>query len=64
MKRNRKKGKARMGRPPKAPEDRRSINASVRVTRAEYERLLAEAERQGVTLSGLLMRPWRREGKR
>ena len=48
-----------MGRPPKPRSQVLSVNVGVRVTRAEYARLKAEAMRQGVTVSNLLMRPFR-----
>ena len=57
-----KKKKSKMGRPPLPPHMRRSVNASVRLTRAEYERLCQEARRRGITFSALIMEPWR--GKR
>ena len=56
-----KKKKARMGRPPKPRDEVYSVNASVRMTQAEYARLKGEAKRQGATVSELLMRPWRKE---
>jgi predicted HicB family RNase H-like nuclease len=47
---NRKK-RARAGRPPKAPEAKRSYRATVRLTPEQYRRLIEEAEKAGVTLS-------------
>jgi len=54
------KGKARMGRPPKKPADRLSECIMVRVTKAERRRLQEEAERLGIPLAALLMLPWRK----
>ena len=54
--------KKRMGRPPKPPDEKRSAQMCVRMTQAERKRLDAEAKRLGITVSDLLMRPWR-EGK-
>ena len=51
-----------MGRPPKPPDEKRSAQMCVRMTQAERKRLDAEAKRLGITVSDLLMRPWR-EGK-
>jgi hypothetical protein len=51
--------RSRMGRPPKPPAERYSEQANIRMTRAERARLDAEASRLGLTLSQLLMRPWR-----
>ena len=55
----RKKGKSKMGRPAKNVEDRRSVFLSVRLTRAESARIRAEAKRLGISVSDLLIRPWR-----
>ena len=51
----------RMGRPPKPPHLKQSEMISVHVTPSERRRLEGEAARLGVTLSALLMRPWRKE---
>lgn len=48
-----------MGRPTKKAEDRRSVFLSVRLTRAESARIRAEAKQLGISVSDLLMRPWR-----
>lgn len=48
-----------MGRPPLPPEERKSVIVSVRLTKAELARLRALARRHGVTVSDLIMRPWR-----
>ena len=50
----------RTGRPPKQPASRQSEMLSVYVTMAERRRLEAEAKRRGVSLSSLLMSPWRK----
>ena len=51
--------KARMGRPPKPPEERHRFRITVNMTEAEHTRLQAEAEHLGLSISGLLMKPWR-----
>lgn len=50
-----------MGRPPLAPEERKSVHVSVRLTTRELRRLKIIAREHGVTVSELLMRPWREE---
>ena len=52
-----------MGRPPKPPAEKYSEQVNVRMKRAERARLDAEAKRLGVSLSELLMRPWRKGEK-
>lgn len=54
-----KKTSKRMGRPPKPAKQRLSAQWCVRMTQAERKMLEAEAERLGITVSDLLMRPWR-----
>lgn len=54
-----KKKRSRMGRPCLPPDDRRSVHVSVRLTEAELGRLKVLAREHGVTVSDLLMRPWR-----
>jgi predicted HicB family RNase H-like nuclease len=49
----------RTGRPPKRPADRHSEIIGIRTTPCERKRLEAEAKRRGVSLSALLMSPWR-----
>ena len=56
------KKKSKMGRPPLPPEGRKSVYLSVRLTKAELARLKALARERGVTVTELIMRPWR-EGK-
>jgi len=51
--------KPRMGRPPKRPKDLHSSCIMVRVTARERRMLDAEARRRGLSLSALLMEPWR-----
>lgn len=53
----------RMGRPPLSAKKKRSRGITVRMTPDEHERLQAEARKQGLTVSELLMRPWRGRGK-
>ena len=60
----RKKTRARMGRPPKPPAERRDQVVSVSLTKAERRRIVAAARAAGITVAELLMRPWRREGRR
>lgn len=50
---------AKMGRPPVKAEDRREVCA-IRMTRKERATIMAEAHRAGITLSDVLMRPWRK----
>jgi len=50
-----------MGRPPKPPGEKFSEIISLKLTRAEKRRLVAEAKRLGISVSALLMRPWRKE---
>lgn len=52
--------KARMGRPPFPKGTARSLHVTVRLTARELRRLRAEARRRGVSVSELLMRPWRK----
>lgn len=47
--------KAEMGRPPKAPKDRRSYRATVRLTPEQYHRLTEGAKMAGVTLSTYIL---------
>jgi len=49
------KRKAKAGRPPKAPTDRRSYRATVRLTPEQYRKLTAGAEKAGVTLSTYIL---------
>jgi len=50
-----------MGRPPKPPGEKFSEMLSFKLTKAEKKRLLTEAKRLGISVSALLMRPWRKE---
>lgn len=50
----------RPGRPPKRPAEKRGRQVNVRMTPGEWKRLSAEARRLGVSMSALLMRPWRK----
>jgi len=49
-----------MGRPPKPVNERKGTVLRVRVTPLELKRIEQEAKRLGVTLSEVLMRPWRK----
>ena len=55
--------KKKMGRPVKSPAVKYSEQVNVRMTKAERALLESEAERFGISLSTLLMRPWRRKKK-
>jgi len=55
------KTKTKMGRPPKPAGERLGEPITVRVTKAERAALEAEAKRLGVSLSALLMLPWREQ---
>ena len=49
----------RTGRPPKAVADRQSEPIMVYLTKAERKRLGDMAAEQGVSISALIMQPWR-----
>lgn len=53
-----------MGRPPLDPALRRTEQLNVRATKAERKMLEAEAARQGITISDLLMQAWRKAERR
>jgi len=53
------KHKAKMGRPPLLPHLKRGMVLSIRITRGERARMEAEADKAGLSLAELLMRPWR-----
>jgi hypothetical protein len=55
------KKKTKMGRPPKAPGDKYSAHILVNMRQAERVRLDAEAKKRGLSLSALLMSPWRKK---
>ena len=57
------KPKSKMGRPPLPRGTQKAIRLSVRVTEAERAILDAEAKKQGITISDLLMQVWR-EGQK
>jgi len=57
------KTKKRMGRPPKPPGEKYSEIVTVKMTKAERRRIKAEMKRTGLSLSGVLMRPWRKEAR-
>ena len=54
--------KRRTGRPPKTPSRRQSKKVTIYMTPAELKRLETQATKEGVSLSALIMRPWREEG--
>ena len=55
------KTKSKMGRPPIPKELRKSKVLRIRITEAELRELYHEAKRQGVSVSNLLMSPWRKK---
>jgi len=54
------KRKKKMGRPPKSASEKQSRQINIRVTQAEWKILEAEAKRRGISISALLMKPWRK----
>lgn len=58
------KTRKRMGRPPKAANEKFSEQVNVKMTSAELSMLKAEAKRRGVSLSALMMGPWRESEKK
>ncbi|MFH1423309.1 MAG: hypothetical protein ABIH42_11440 [Planctomycetota bacterium] len=48
-----------MGRPPKRPDEKYSGQVLVHMTLRERAKLEKEAKKTGLSLSALLMRPWR-----
>ena len=52
----------RTGRPPKKPSMRQTERITVRMTSTERKRLEKLADSGGVSLSELIMRPWREKG--
>jgi hypothetical protein len=52
--------KIKMGRPPLAPGLGKTLMLKVRVTEAELKQLKMAAVRAGVTVSDLLMKPFRK----
>jgi len=55
-----KKAKKR-GRPPVPAKEKARRFLSLRVTDDQLKAIQAEAKRQGVTVSDLLLKPWRKE---
>lgn len=49
-----KKKAKRMGRPPKAPGDKLSHRVTVRLTPAQYKKLLREATKAGLSVSAFI----------
>jgi hypothetical protein len=54
-----KKKRARMGRPPKAAAQRRTECVMIRLTKAEKRILEREARQLGLSLSAVILKPWR-----
>jgi hypothetical protein len=63
MKTNAEKPKRGRGQPPKG-DDSRNVSVTVKVTRNEYMAWRAEAEAQGMSFTGYLLEPRRKELKR
>lgn len=55
--------RSRMGRPPKRSFEKKNRQVSIAMTSAEMKLIRAEAEKAGMSISELLMRPWRKSGK-
>ena len=53
----------RTGRPPKKPSEKQSERITVNLSLAERKRLEKLAEKEGVHLAELIMRPWREKGE-
>jgi len=53
-----------MGRPPKAANDRRATTLTIRVTADEHRLLRREAQKRNVTISEMLLGPWRKTMER
>jgi hypothetical protein len=51
--------KLRTGRPRKPPREKQSERVMVYLTKTERRRLEELAKREGLSLSSLIMRPWR-----
>jgi hypothetical protein len=56
-----KKKKAKMGRPPKPLDEKQGVKVTVYMTEDERKQLEALADKEGISLSSLLMKPWRKE---
>jgi predicted HicB family RNase H-like nuclease len=56
---NDRKQHRKMGRPPKPKAEKQGECIMVRVTKAERAHLEAQAKKAGLSLSSLLMQPWR-----
>ena len=53
----------RTGRPPKESSEKRSERITVNLSPGERKRLEDLAEKEGVPLAELIMRPWREKGE-
>lgn len=56
--------KVKRGRPPMAKHERRSARLILRVTPKEHADIAAAARRRGVTITDLLIAPWRKNEDR
>lgn len=56
---NPKRQRKKMGRPPLPADVAKHDRVTIRMTRAERQRLEAEAKRLGLPLADVLMLPWR-----
>ena len=53
------KRKARMGRPPKGPQEKQVHRVGVNLTRAERAEFTTQAQAEGLSLSAFFVRCWR-----
>ena len=60
---SKKKTRKRMGRPPLPPGTAKTVFVTVRLSEKERKLLKAVAKRTGVSVSQLLMQPWREKTK-
>jgi hypothetical protein len=52
----------KVGRPPKRAADKQNNRVAVYLVRADFARLKAEADRDGLTLAAVLLRAWQERG--
>ena len=55
--------KLRTGRPPKQPEEKQGEQVTVYLTKSERAELERQAQNEGISLTALIMRPWREKEK-
>jgi len=51
---------AKMGRPPKKASEKHSKKILLAVTPGEWRAVRTDAKKAGLTVTGLLLRPWRK----